>query len=246
MYRIPRLGKSISIAKKDLKIYYGKGPVVIFGILLPFFFFFAFLVGREMPPISLIAGLSGMAIWFTSTSISPVIAPWETRTKTLERLVSSPISVTEMLLGDIMGSMTLASSISAVSIFAVAAILGMVPLNFLTIVLGIILASFCFSAIGVLISAVPTDTTADIMMLSTLIKFPLIFVSGIFIPTSKLPGWGEIISQLSPLTYFVDLVRFSFSGSGSPLIDIGALIGFSLFFLLAADFSHRRTLPKRL
>ena len=246
MYRIPRLGKSLSIAKKDLKIYYGKGPVVIFGIMLPFFFFFAFLVGREMPPLSLVAGLSGMAIWFTSTSISPVIAPWETRTKTLERLVSSPISVTEMLIGDIMGSMTLAFSISAVSIFAVAAILGMTPVNFLTLLLGIILASFCFSAIGVLISALPTDTTSDIMMLSTLIKFPLIFVSGIFIPVENLPGWGTIISQLSPLTYFVDLVRFSFSGSGSPWLDIAALFGFSLFFLLAADFSHRRTLPKRL
>ncbi len=246
MYRLPRLGKSISIAKKDLKIYYGKGPVVIFGILLPFFFFFAFLVGRKMPPLSLIAGLSGMAIWFTSTSISPVIAPWETRTKTLERLVASPISVSEMLLGDIMGSMTLAFSISTVSIFAVAGILGMVPVNFITLGLGIILASFCFSAIGVLISAVPTDTTADIMMLSTLIKFPLIFVSGIFIPVENLPGWGTIISQLSPLTYFVDLVRFSFSGSGSPWIDIGALFGFSLLFLFIADFAHRRTLPKRL
>jgi len=245
-YRLPRPGKSLSIAKKDLKIYYGKGPVVIFGILLPFFFFFAFLVGREMPPLSLIAGLSGMAIWFTSTSISPVIAPWETRTKTLERLVSSPISVIEMILGDIMGSMTLAFSISAVTVFAVAGILGLMPFNFITLLLGIILASFCFSAIGVLISSIPTDTTSDIMMLSTLIKFPLIFVSGIFIPTSKLPGWGEVISQLSPLTYFVDLVRFSFSGSGSPWIDIGALFGFSLFFLLAADFSHRRTLPRRL
>ena len=246
MYRIPRLGKSLSIAKKDLKIYYGKGPVVIFGILLPFFFFFAFLVGREMPPLSLVAGLSGMATWFTSTSISPVIAPWETRTKTLERLVFSPISVTEMLIGDILGSMTLAFSISTVTIFAVAAILGLPPVNFLTLLLGIILASFCFSAIGVLISALPTDTTSDIMMLSTLIKFPLIFVSGIFIPVENLPGWGTIISQLSPLTYFVDLVRFSFSGSGSPWVDIGALFGFSLFFLLAADFSHRKTLPKRL
>lgn len=246
MYRVPRLGKSLSIAKKDLKIYYGKGPVVIFGILLPFFFFFAFLVGREMPPLSLVAGLSGMATWFTSTSISPVIAPWETRTKTLERLVFSPISVTEMLIGDILGSMTLAFSISTVTIFAVAAILGMTPVNFLTLLLGIVLASFCFSAIGVLISALPTDTTSDIMMLSTLIKFPLIFVSGIFIPVENLPGWGTIISQLSPLTYFVDLVRFSFSGSGSPWVDIGALFGFSLFFLLAADFSHRKTLPKRL
>lgn len=246
MFRLPRFSKSLSIAKKDLRIYYGKGPVVIFGILLPFFFFFAFLVGREMPPLSLIAGLSGMAIWFTSTSISPVIAPWETRTKTLERLVASPISVTEMLLGDIMGSMTLSFSISTVSVLAVAGILGMVPVNFITLGLGLILASFCFSAIGVLISAVPTDTTADIMMLATLIKFPLIFVSGIFIPTSNLPGWGTVISRLSPLTYFVDLVRFSFSGSGSPWLDVVALFGFSLLFLAAADFSHRRTLPKRL
>ncbi|MBS3812809.1 ABC transporter permease [Candidatus Bipolaricaulota bacterium] len=246
MYRLPRLGKSLSIAKKDLKIYYGKGPVVIFGILLPFFFFFAFLVGRKMPPLSLIAGLSGMAIWFTSTSISPVVVPWETRTKTLERLVASPISVTEMLLGDIIGSITLATSISAVTIFAVAAILGLMPVNFLTLLLGIVLASFCFSAIGVLISALPTDTTSDIMMLSTLIKFPLIFVSGIFIPTSNLPGWGTMISRFSPLTYFVDLVRFSFSGSGSPWMDIGALFGFSLLFLFASDFFHRRTLLKRL
>ncbi len=246
MFRLPRFAKAFSIAKKDLRIYYAKGPVVIFGILLPFFFFFAFLVGREMPPLTLISGLSGMAIWFTSTSISPVIAPWETRTKTLERLVSSPISVAEMLLGDIMGSLALAFSISAVTILVVAGILGMTPVNFITLIAGLILASFCFSAIGVLISAVPTDTTADIMMLSTLIKFPLIFVSGIFIPTSNLPGWGKIISRLSPLTYFVDLVRFSFSGNGSPWLDVGALVGFSLFFLAAAVFSHRKTLPKRL
>lgn len=246
MYRIPRLGKSLSIAKKDLKIYYGKGPVVIFGIILPFFFFFAFLVGRQMPPLSLVAGLSGMVVWFTSTSISPVIAPWETRTKTLERLISSPISVTEILIGDIIGSMTMAFSISAVTIFAVAAILGMMPVYFVTLLLGIVLASFCFSAIGILISALPTDTTSDIMMLSTLIKFPLIFVSGIFIPVSNLPGWGLTISRLSPLTYFVNIVRFSFSGSGTPWIDIGALFGFSLLFLLVADYSHRRTLPRRL
>ncbi len=107
MYYPSSLRKSISIAKKDLLIYYGKGPVVIFGILLPFFFFFSFLIGREMPPLSLISGLGGMAIWFTATSISPVIAPMETRTRTLERLVSMPISVTEMLMGDILASMTM-------------------------------------------------------------------------------------------------------------------------------------------
>ncbi|MFP4589286.1 MAG: ABC transporter permease [Candidatus Bipolaricaulota bacterium] len=246
MFHFPRPRKMLAIAKKDLRIYYGKGPVVIFGILLPFFFFFAFLVGREMPPLSLISGLAGMAIWFTATSISPVIAPWETRTKTLERLVSSPISVTEMLLGDILGSMALSFGITTVSITTVALILDLGSPHFLVLILGLLLASFCFSSVGILISALPTDTTSDVMMLSTLIKFPLVFVSGIFIPAKELPGWGATISQLSPLTYFVDLVRYSFEGTGQPWMDLSILAGFSLIFFLVATFIHHRTLPRRL
>lgn len=246
MVRLPRPRKSLSIARKNFRIYYGKGPVVIFGILLPFFFFLAFLVGKEMSSLSLVAGLSGMTVWFTSTSISPAIAPSESGTKTLERLVASPISVTEILLGDILGSMMLAIAISTVVVAVVAAILSMTPVHIAALVLGLILASFCFSAIGILMSAPPTDNTADIMMLSTLIRFPLIFVSGIFIPVEELAGWGSAISRLSPLTYFVDLVRFAFSGNGHPGVDLAALCAFSGLFLMASTFFHRRTLPKRL
>ncbi|MBS3765778.1 ABC transporter permease [Candidatus Bipolaricaulota bacterium] len=246
MYYPSSLRKSISIAKKDLLIYYGKGPVVIFGILLPFFFFFSFLIGREMPPLSLISGLGGMAIWFTATSISPVIAPMETRTRTLERLVSMPISVTEMLMGDILASMTMGAVLSAVPISIIATILGLNLELFLPLFLGIVLASFCFSAIGVLMSALPTDTPSDVMMLALLIKFPVVFVSGVFIPASNLPGWGRAISRFSPLTYFVDIVRASFGGSGQPWLDVGVLSLFSVFFLFAAVIVHEKTLPKRL
>jgi ABC-2 type transport system permease protein len=246
MYYPASLRKSIAIAKKDLRIYYGKGPVVIFGILLPFFFFFSFLIGREMPPLTLISGLGGMAIWFTATSISPIIAPMETRTRTLERLVSMPLSVIEMLFGDILASTVTGVVLSTIPISIIAVILKLNLVHFLPLALGIIVASFCFSAIGILMSALPTDTTSDVMMLTLLIKFPLIFVSGVFIPASNLPGWGRVISKFSPLTYFVDLVRVSFGGSGQPWMNLGILTLFAVFFLLAAVFVHKRTLPKRL
>src|SRR6056297_307036 len=164
MYSTSSLRKSLSIAKKDLRIYYGKGPVVIFGILLPFFFFFSFLIGRELPPLSLIAGLGGMAIWFTATSISPVIAPMETRTRTLERLVSMPLTVFEMLFGDILASMTMGITLSGIPIAIIAFILNLNLVHPLPLILGILVGSFCFSAIGVLLSALPTDTPSDVMM----------------------------------------------------------------------------------
>ncbi len=170
MYYPSSFRKSIAIARKDLRVYYGKGPVVIFGILLPFFFFFSFLIGREMPPLTLIAGLGGMAIWFTATSINPIIAPMETRTRTLERLVSMPLTVTEMLFGDILASTVTGVVLSAIPISIIAAILNLNLVHFLPLALGIVVASFCFSAIGVLLSALPTDTTSDVMMLALLIN----------------------------------------------------------------------------
>lgn len=246
MHYTSSLRKSIAIARKDLQVYYGKGPVVIFGILLPFFFFFSFLVGRDMPPLSLISGLGGMAIWFTATSISPVIAPMETRTKTLERLVSMPISVSEMLMGDILASMVMGAALSTIPISIIGVILNLNLVHFFPLALGIVVASFCFSSIGVLMSALPTDTPSDVMMLALLVKFPVVFVSGVFIPAGNLPGWGRLISRFSPLTYFVKLVRVSFGGTGQPWVNLGILTLFAIFFFLLAIFVHKRTLPKRL
>lgn len=242
--------RSLSITKKNLRIYYMKGPVIIFGMLLPFFFFLSFWLGRDMPSIMLGTGLVGMAILFTSTSISPVIAPWETRTKTLERLISSPIGHSWILLGDIMASAFIGIVITIVPLSIAVLILGLTIVHPLTLGLGLVLGSLCFSAIGVLMAALPTDTPADVMMLSSLVKFPVIFVSGIFIPVSQLPEWGRAVSHLSPLTYLTDLVRWTFGSNGnfwpSPIQNLMILGGFTILFSTLAIFFHRKTLPRRL
>lgn len=250
MNYVSQLRRSISIAKKNLRIYYIKGPVIIFGLLLPFFFFLAFWLGREMPPIMLGTGLVGMAIWFTSTSISPVITPWETRTKTLERLISSPIGHSWILFGDMIASALIGILITIAPLSIALIALDLTLVYPLVLALGLILGSLCFSAIGVLMAALPTDTPADVMMLSSLIKFPIIFVSGIFIPVSQLPGWGQAISHLSPLTYLTDLVRWTFGSNGglwpSPPQNVVILTSFIVLFTALAVFFHKKTLPKRL
>ena len=80
-----QIKRSVAISKKDLRIYYNKGPVVIQGILFPIMLFLAFTIGRQIIPTYMISGLMAMVLFLTSTSIGPVVFPWETRQKTLER-----------------------------------------------------------------------------------------------------------------------------------------------------------------
>jgi ABC-2 type transport system permease protein len=45
------------------------------------------------------------------------------------------------------------------------------------------------------------------MMPATLIRWPLLFISGVFIPLDGLPGWGKALAYLSPLTYAYDIFQ---------------------------------------
>jgi ABC-2 type transport system permease protein len=86
------------------------------------------------------------------------------------------------------------------------------------------------------------------MMLSSLVKFPLVFISGIFIPLQQMPPWGLALAVCSPLTYFTDLARYSFTGANYfPILgDFAALGVFTVVFTAGTMYLHKRTMPKRM
>lgn len=235
-----------AICKKDMRIYFLKAPVLIYGILLPLFLFFAFCIGRTLPLIFLLPGLVGMTLFFTSTAVVQLIAPWETRSKTLERLISSPVSISAIITGDILASFLFGIIISVVPVLV--GVFGGVSIQFLVLIPGVLIASFCFSSLGALISTPPTDNPSNIMMLSTLIKFSTIFISGIFIPLKDMPYWGKIVASVSPLTYLTDLVRYCVHQSNYfPIyINFLFLLIFSVVFYLSAVKLHQHTMPRRI
>jgi len=186
-----------------------------------------------------------MGIFFTSSAISPVIIPWETRMRTFERLVSAPIALWAIILGDIIASSLFGLFISSFILLIGIILLGLDIVN-LYLIIGTLLASFCFSSLGLLISAPPTDNPSNIMMLSNLIKLPLIFISGVFIPIAKM-GSFKIVSYISPLTYYTDLARYSTQGINhfSPTIDLLILFSFSILFFTIAVKWHKKSFTKR-
>jgi ABC-2 type transport system permease protein len=243
-----QFNRAFAVAKKDLRIYYKRGPVLIFGLIMPFFLFLSFYIGRKLPLQHSFTGLLGMTVFFSSMSIGPAIVPFEARSKTLERLMSTPISVWAILIGDVIASFLYGLSVSIVPI-AVGLVIGVNIGQWAVLGLSMLLASFCFACFSILLSAYPpTDIPSTVMMVSNLVKFPLVFISGVFIPIWEMQDWMRIIASFSPLTYFTDLVNYSVQGvSYYPVfVNCLALIGFTMFFLVVAIKVHERTMPRRL
>jgi len=240
--------RSLVIAEKNIKIYYSKGPVILFGLVFPLFLALAFYIGRNIPLKETLPGLIGMTTFFTATAVGPSIVPWETRSKTLEMLLSRPVAIGTIIVGDMLSSFIFGLIISVIPL-ALTLFWGIQPLNFIILLLGLIIATLCFASLSVLLSAYPpTDIPATSMMLSSLVKFPLVFLSGVFIPVEQLPYWGKAIASISPLTYFTDMVWELFINNGFyPLaLDFLALIAFTIAFTFATIKLHEKTLAKRL
>ena len=240
-----QIKRSLAIVKKDLSIYYLKGPVLMMGILTPLFMFFAFSVGKDLPLDFLIPGLLGMALFFAGSSIGPMIAAWETRMKTFERLVSAPIALWAIILGDVIASFLLGIFVTCFVLIIGIFLLGIGIVTW-PLIIGTILGAFCFASLGLLISAPPTDKPADTMMLSTMLKFPLLFISGVFIPISAMGSW-KILSYISPLTYYTDIVRTSVGDTSyfGVVIDMLIILGFGILFFILAILWHKKNLSKR-
>ncbi len=240
-----QLKRSLAITKKDLSIYYLRGPVVIQGLLIPAFLFIAFSFKRELTLDFLIPGLLGMGLFFSVSAITPVIAPWETRMKTFERLVSCPITLWAIIFGDILASAMFGLFITSFILAAGVALLGIEILS-INLIVGTVIAAFCFSSLGTLISSFPADNPSNIMLFSTLLKFPLIFISGIFAPISEM-GKLKVLSFFSPLTYYTDIARDSIQQAGylSPELNLAVLLIFSVLIFILSVKMHEKSLSKR-
>ena len=233
--------------EKNVRIYYSKAPVMIFGLLFPLFMFLSFYLGREIDLYSFFPGLLAMSLFFTASSVGPLITPWEKQAGTYERLLSFPVNINTIILGDIIAGMFFGVIINTLVLIVGVALLNY-SISILPLVIGILLASFCFASLGVLLASPSVRSPSNIMMLSSLIRFPLIFISGIFVPLEKLQGTGKILSYCSPITYLVDIFNFSLKGGSriSLIVDFTALLAFSITFIILSNRFHKRNLMKGL
>jgi ABC-2 type transport system permease protein len=231
------------VAKKNAMVYYLKPPVFTFGLIFPFFFYLAFAAGHRAPPEALAPGIVAMALFFTASAVGPLVTPWERQARTYERLVTSPASLLAILAGDMLAGAAFGVVLVLFPLVLVSLLTDAYIAAEILLFLGIVSGAVSFAGLGVLLAAPATEGPSQVMMLSNLVRLPLIFVSGVFVPISEMPAWGQWLAPLSPLSYAADLIRMGFGEAGhwSPTTDALALIAFAVVFVTMARILHQRT-----
>jgi len=227
------MGKEIQriyyIARKDLKAYYLKPPLISWGLMLPIVFILAFYFRNPQGIEEVIPGLVGLTILFSATSMAAIVITFEKRTEALERLLLAPVSLRGILLGKMLGSALFGLLMGFVSLVLVVLFFGLKISHPVFLFLALILSSVAFALLGILIS-VGVREIFEAMTLSNFFRFPMVFLCGVFLPVTAMPVVLQVIGYCLPLTYSVDALRQSLLSTGGLMpryLDLLILAGFT-------------------
>ena len=236
------LAQAWVVVVKDMKVYYLRPGMIMFGFLMPFFMFFSFSVRREMAAAQGLARLLALTTFFTAAAAGPFIIPLERRLGTYDRLLAAPMSLLTLLLGK-----TAVGALFAIGTSAFALLVGMVAFGANVaqpwlLAAAVILGSFSFSALGLIFGSIPTRNPGDVQMPSTLLRWGLLFISGVFVPLTEMAPAARAVAYVSPLTYAQDLMNHAVLGVGllSPWLDLAVLLVSGALFLLPSVKMHQR------
>lgn len=112
--------------------------------------------------------------------------------------------------------------------------------NLFSMVAGFILCSLSFFSIGfILAGTMPTTRTAQVV--SMLLLYPMLILSGAAWPRELMPDAIHKISSYIPLTYVVNLLRGLWLGEpwGDHLLDVGILCGLLLIGIIISVRTFR-------
>jgi len=208
---------SVYIAENDLRQSFKSVRHVVWSLLFPIFMMFTFsfrygAVGPDPQFISfLIPGIVGMTAMFGSTNETMSIV-WDKSLGVFDRILAAPVSSTSIIVGKTMAGAVM-GVISALVLLIIGNLIFHVSFPNVGLVLIVIaLASFSFTGIGTIISGLASEPR-EAMMLSNLLRFPMMFLGGVFFQVESMPMPLPYVARALPLTYATEGLRAVMSGN---------------------------------
>lgn len=148
-----------------------------------------------------------MVLGIISMLLSALAVVKEREQGTIEQLVVTPIRSSELILGKLLPFVVVGMIVTTLVTVAALAIFG-VPFrgNPLTLVAMSLLFLGATLGLGLLASTLAT-TQQQAMLATMLILQPSFMLGGVFYPIGNMPVWAQRIADLSPIRYFVVMVR---------------------------------------
>jgi len=159
----------------------------------------------------------------------------------LKRLAATPLRRWQLVGSNVLMRLLIAAVQTVLIVGIGVYLFGVTVVGSVLVAVGfVVLGALAFLAIGyVIASYARTEESANAM--TSIVQFPLMFLSGIFFPISFMPGWLQPVAALLPLTYLADALRQTMVGGAayaSLEIDALVLIGWLVvsFFISARFF----------
>ena len=230
------------IALKDMRTYYLKPPNISWGILFPGALILAFTIRTPRDMLTLAPGMVAMATLFSATSMEAIVITFERRIGALERLLLAPLTLPAMLAGKVLGGVLFGLLIGGVVLVSVMVGFGLEGWRLAPALIALLLATTAFSTLGAFVS-VAVEEVFEAQTLANFIRFPMMFLCGVFVPLDHLPSALRFLARALPLTYGVEALHSALLGriSWQIVLDLGILLAFTiLLFTLAVVILQRR------
>ena len=182
-------------------------------------------------------GVISFAIMMVTTMITIILFVNERRNGTLQRLLVSPASESEIVVGYALAFAVIGIIQSIVVLIAAILLfdISIVGNIFLALIV-ILLLAFGHQGLGILLSAGAKNELQAIQFIP-LILFPSILLAGLFWPIESIPSYLQPLSYIIPLRYGIDAERSIMLrgwGIGEIWVDIVVLVLFALLTLSAS------------
>lgn len=234
--------RALFISRKDVESYYGKPPLITWGLLFPAVLMLALYVKNPATYLVVAPGIIGMTLLFGNTSMAAIVVTWEKRSGTLQRLLLAPVTHRTIVLGKAISAAAYGIATSLFLTLGLMLVLKMPMVHPLLFAVGIVFGAATFALLGLVI-AVRVREVFEAMTLLNFFRFPILFISGVFMPLDALPAWARPIAMASPLTHVVELLRFGITGRSwfpAPWIPILASAAMLTAGWLLATAAFRR------
>jgi ABC-2 type transport system permease protein len=190
-----------------------------------------------------VPGIMAFVVFLLTTLLTLISFVGERTSGNLERLQATPLRESEIVVGyaiafSIIGMLqSIILLVIGITVFNIM-IVGHLALAFLVIALLAIVSL----SLGIMLSSL-AKREAQAIQFFPIIVLPTFMLAGIFWPVEAIPSWLRPLSYAIPPSYAVDATRSVMLrgwGIGGIWVDIVALFGFAIAFLVLAVWSLQR------
>lgn len=193
----------------------------------------------------MVPGILALLVTMIGAYMSSLNIVKESEIGTMEQINVTPIKKHHFILGKLIPFWILGMIIFSIGLFGVARLVyGIIPLGNLFILYAY-LAIYLVAVLGLgLLVSTYSQTQQQAMSIAFFFMMVFALMSGLFTPVENMPDWAYVISQFSPITYFIDVMRMLvLKGSGFIHIKYHFLVitAFAILLNTWAVLNYKKT-----